>query len=96
MHWTKEKPTKSGYYWHYDEVGDFEIVELSDDSKIYTFEPYIGPYSLFNEPSNPDFPDRTFDGYWLGPIELSVTLTEDPKCPGGQRNGHFNTSKTMA
>ena len=60
MKWTKEKPSKEGYYW-YMESNTAEIVEIA------IFPREIIVWCIAQEYANPI---EVFNGEWYGPLEV--------------------------
>jgi hypothetical protein len=61
--WTKEKPTKEGFYWYREDGEKPEIV------RCYSIDPIEGP--LFWEMGcEQDFHGNSMEGEWYGPLEV--------------------------
>jgi hypothetical protein len=63
--WTDEEPTKPGLYWYWqNKISHPYIVEIDNQFKVVT------TYSVTGLES--------YDGYWLGPLETSGKLSNNP------------------
>jgi hypothetical protein len=62
MNWTKEKPTRSGYYWHKHDVDYAPAIRLvfrgTREELRASYVEHAGSRSL-----------HSWGGYWCGPIE---------------------------
>lgn len=68
LKWTKELPTKEGYYWFKNQVGEYEIVEIeiAKDGKIWVW--WFGTDDCQLAISE-KHAKCSWIGEWYGPIE---------------------------
>jgi hypothetical protein len=66
MNWTRDRPTKTGWYWWRDPEYRENLPEVC---KVYRdrFEAILR--ITWNDSSGADYPVTDYDGEWAGPLE---------------------------